>query len=76
MSAPPASPAALFESLTMDRTPDGGLRIEAPPGAAEQLVELFAGMARLLEEAQGSVHRGSQAADRGRVEPKKTSVSR
>jgi superfamily II DNA/RNA helicase len=51
--APITSPAALLESLTMDRMPDGRLRIEAPPGAAEQLVELFAGMARLLEGAAG-----------------------
>jgi superfamily II DNA/RNA helicase len=47
------SPAALFDSLRMERTPDGGLRIDAPPGAAEQLVELFSGMARLLGATAG-----------------------
>jgi hypothetical protein len=45
-----SSPAALFESLKLERTHDGGIRIDAPPEAAEQLMELFSGMARLLGE--------------------------
>jgi superfamily II DNA/RNA helicase len=57
------SPAALFDSLTLNRTPDGGIRIEAPPGAAEQLVELFGGMARLLAGAAGAA--AATHADRG-----------
>jgi hypothetical protein len=60
--APRGSPAALFQSLTVDRTPDGGLRIEAPPGTAEQLAELLSGMARLLEAAvESSEHTGDGA---------------
>jgi hypothetical protein len=57
------SPVALLESLTMDRTPDGGIRIEAPPGAAEQLVEMFATMTRLLEGAADSSTSSNRDAD-------------
>jgi len=49
----PWSPGSLFGRLTVERTANGGVRIEAPPEAAEQLVELFSGMARLLGEFAG-----------------------
>lgn len=47
------SPSALFESLHVVRTAEGGVRIEAPPEAAESLMQLFVGMARLLEGGLG-----------------------
>jgi superfamily II DNA or RNA helicase len=42
------STAALFRALRVERTSEGGVRIEAPPEAAESLVALFEGMAKLL----------------------------
>ncbi|MEW6269511.1 MAG: hypothetical protein AB1689_09475, partial [Thermodesulfobacteriota bacterium] len=52
--APPphsGSPAALFESLRLERTGDGGVRIEAPAEVAGSLIALFDGMAKLLAAA-------------------------
>ncbi|MBE7484859.1 MAG: hypothetical protein HS104_33445 [Polyangiaceae bacterium] len=37
-----------FDALRIERTASGAVRIEAPPEAAEQLVALFQGMAKLL----------------------------
>jgi superfamily II DNA/RNA helicase len=48
------SPRALFELLKVERTVNGGVRIDAPPEAAQQLMELFAGMARLLGDVAGT----------------------
>lgn len=48
------SPATLFASLKLERTPDGGLRIDAPRGAVEQLMELFSDMAKLFAELSES----------------------
>jgi len=39
----------LFSRLTVQRTVDGGLLIEAPPETASTLAALFAGMAQLLQ---------------------------
>ncbi len=47
------SPGSLFGRLRIERTANGGVRIDAPPEAAEQLMELFSGMARLLGEFAG-----------------------
>jgi hypothetical protein len=41
----------LVSGLTVQRTGTGGLRIEAPPEAAEMLAALFSGMATLLQAA-------------------------
>ncbi|TDJ66576.1 MAG: DEAD/DEAH box helicase, partial [Planctomycetota bacterium] len=53
--APPASNAAevqgLFARITVERTEEGGLRIEAPPEAAASLAALFEGMASLMAKA-------------------------
>jgi SNF2 family DNA or RNA helicase len=38
----------LFAALRVERTDDGGVRIEAPPEAAASLLGLFEGMAKLL----------------------------
>ncbi|MBI3201398.1 MAG: DEAD/DEAH box helicase family protein [Myxococcales bacterium] len=43
-----AIPTLLFDALRIERTPSGGVRIEAPPEAAESLIALFQGMAKLL----------------------------
>lgn len=43
--------AALFSALRVERTKDGGVRIEAPPEAAGSLVALFEGMAKLIAAA-------------------------
>jgi hypothetical protein len=55
MDGAPATSAgalsSLFEALRVERTSDGGVRIEAPPQAAESLVALFQGMAKLLGAA-------------------------
>ncbi len=50
----PESPAALFDALRIERTASGAVRIEAPPEAAEQLVALFQGMAKLLSASAGA----------------------
>ena len=42
---------ALFATLRVERTAEGGLRLEAPPAAAASLASLFEGMARLLGQA-------------------------
>jgi hypothetical protein len=52
--APPPSAVdvqKLFAGLTVQRTPHGGLVIEAPPETASTLAALFAGMAQLLQAA-------------------------
>jgi superfamily II DNA or RNA helicase len=41
----------LFSGLTVQRTPRGGLAIEAPPETASMLAALFSGMAQLLQAA-------------------------
>jgi hypothetical protein len=48
------SPGALFDLVKVERTANGGVRIDAPPEAAQQLVELFSGMARLLGDLAGT----------------------
>lgn len=54
--APPLPAAAdvrdLFSNLNVQRTEQGGLRIEAPPEAAASLAALFEGMAALLTRAE------------------------
>lgn len=40
--------AALFERVSVTRTPSGGLRVEAEPEAAEELAALLAGLAGML----------------------------
>jgi hypothetical protein len=37
----------------MSRTPEGALRLEAPPDAAEELIRLFEGMAALFRSSRG-----------------------
>jgi superfamily II DNA or RNA helicase len=48
------NPSALFDALRIERTASGAVRIEAPPEAAEQLVALFLGMAKLLAASGGA----------------------
>jgi len=43
-----SSTAAFFAALRVERTPEGFVRIEAPPEAAGSLLALFEGMAKLL----------------------------
>lgn len=43
--------AQLFATLSVSHTPEGGLRIEAPPSAAAELSQLLAGLAGLLQKA-------------------------
>jgi len=49
----PAAPdvAALFGELAVERTASGGLRIEAPPEAADMLAALLEGLAGTLRRA-------------------------
>lgn len=42
---------SLLSRVRVERTAEGGLRLEAPPEAALPLAELFAGMARLFAQA-------------------------
>jgi hypothetical protein len=42
----------LLSSLEIHPTDSGGLRIDAPPEAAETLISLFRGLAELLERSQ------------------------
>jgi superfamily II DNA or RNA helicase len=51
--AEPAAPSSPFERVRVERTSEGGVRIEAPPGAAEELAAMFEGMARLFRSAEG-----------------------
>ena len=46
--APADSIAHLFGQLRVERRPDGGIRLEAPPESAASLVALFEGMAKLV----------------------------
>jgi hypothetical protein len=41
----------LFERISVTRTENGGLRLEAPPEAAEELSQLLQGLAQLLQSA-------------------------
>jgi SNF2 domain-containing protein/helicase-like protein len=50
--ARPLDIAQLFARITVTRTPEGGVRIEAPPGAAEELTQLLVGLAGLLQAAR------------------------
>ena len=57
---PPTSPQVqgsqiqqLFTAIQVERTPQGGLKIEAPPEAAGALAAMFQGMANLLAGAAG-----------------------
>jgi len=57
---PPTSPQApalqvqeLFAAIQVERTAQGGLRIEAPPEAAGPLAAMFQGMADLMAQAAG-----------------------
>jgi len=43
---------ALFDAVRLERTNDGGVRLEAPPEAAGSLVALFEGMAKLFAAAR------------------------
>ncbi|MBN1606639.1 MAG: DEAD/DEAH box helicase [Polyangiaceae bacterium] len=43
-----ASVSSLFDRVTVTRTPDGGLRLDAAPDAAEELASLLQGLAGLL----------------------------
>jgi hypothetical protein len=45
---------ALLGRVHMSRTPEGALRLEAPPDAAEELIRLFEGMAALFRSSRGS----------------------
>ncbi len=44
---------SMFAQLSVQRRDDGGIRLEAPPEAAQTLSALFAGMSALLDEAAG-----------------------
>jgi SNF2 domain-containing protein/helicase-like protein len=46
--------ASLFARVTVSRTPEGGVRIEAPPSAAADLTELLSGLTGLLRELQAA----------------------
>jgi hypothetical protein len=46
--------AQLFAKISVSRTADGGLRIEAPPGAAAELSQLLGGLVGLLERAEST----------------------
>ncbi len=52
-----ADSAALLSSLRVERTPSGGVRIEAPPEAVGTLVALFQGMAQLIGAGLGDAGR-------------------
>jgi SNF2 family DNA or RNA helicase len=57
----------LFSGLTVQRTPRGGLVIEAPPETASTLAALFSGMAQLLQAAAApasSVENGRRESSR------------
>jgi hypothetical protein len=55
-SAPPASPhvSSLFDRVTVTRTPEGGLRLDAAPEAAEELASLLQRLAGLLRGGASS----------------------
>jgi hypothetical protein len=52
--------AALFDLVRVERTGDGGIRIEAPAQAAGSLVALFEGMAKLLAGGVESEQSGAR----------------
>lgn len=52
-TAPRANPiASFFDAVRVERTQVGGVRIEAPPEAAESLLALFEGMTKMLASAR------------------------
>jgi len=53
--------SSLFETLRVERTESGGVRIEAPAHAAASLVALFEGMAKLLGAASAPSSRVPRA---------------
>jgi hypothetical protein len=48
-----AGVGTLLGSVRMSRTPEGGVRLEAPPEAADELIRLFEGMAALFRSSLG-----------------------
>ena len=50
--------AALFDALRVQRTSDGGVRIEAQPEAASSLVALFEGLARIMSQVKSQADEG------------------
>jgi hypothetical protein len=50
----PLDLADLFARITVSRTPDGGVRIEAPPSAAADLTQLLEGLAGLLQNLKNA----------------------
>lgn len=53
-------------AVSIERTPDGGIRIDAPPEAADTLAGLFEGLARMLSPV---IERGSSG-DRANRSPR------
>jgi SNF2 family DNA or RNA helicase len=61
VAPPPDAPAAAREAgvgallgcVRMSRTSEGGVRLEAPPEAADELIRLFEGMAALFRSSLG-----------------------
>lgn len=53
-SASPSAPTVpqLLGSLSVKKTPEGGLILEAPPESAEALASLFGAMAQLLRASE------------------------
>jgi SNF2 family DNA or RNA helicase len=49
--APSLAVTQLFQQISVSRTADGGLRIEAPPSAAAELSQLLEGLVGLLKRA-------------------------
>jgi hypothetical protein len=48
-----AGVGALLGCVRMSRTSEGGVRLEAPPEAADELIRLFEGMAALFRSSLG-----------------------
>ncbi len=61
-SPPPAASgvAALFERIAVTRTENGGLRLEAPAEAAEELSQLLRGLAGLLSSVRNPAGDGQE----------------
>ena len=49
LASSPEQIRQLFSQLKVTSTPEGGMRIEAPPAAAQSLASLFEGLANLLK---------------------------
>jgi hypothetical protein len=54
LPVPALGVAQLLEKISVSRTPEGGMRIEAPPSAAAELSQLLTGLADLLQRASGA----------------------